>query len=303
MDPLRTSRGRIRYLPGDAVSGREVVHEVDHRWLRAYTTAVGDLRPRFFDMRHEAGLVAHPVFPACLEWPLFTGGVAGLEIDGETLNRGLHVGQRLRWHRPISPGDRLTTRSRLLNVQQKRQHVYVRVGLETLDSAGRPVVSTVMDVLYRDTEIVGEPVTEEHAVSDIPPIEPGQLTADKRISTFEVDRTNAIVYTECARIWNPVHTEDPAAEVVGLPAPVLHGTETLARAVSAVLDYLAPRGELDVSTVSCRFTGMVLPFSTLEVLVSDYLERPGRDILAFEVHGPEGSAVISDGFIEFGGCR
>lgn len=302
LDPSTTSRGLIRHLAGDAPPGQEVVHEVDHRWLRAYTTAVGDLRARFFDMRHEAGIVAHPVFPACLEWPLFTGGVAGLEMNEGTLNRGLHVGQQVRWHRPISPGERLRTRADILTLRQRRQAVQLRLGLETVDPEGHPVVSTVMDVLYRDTELVGEPVSADGAVTDASTVESGELVPDKQVSSFQVDRTNAIIYTECARIWNPVHTEDPAAEAAGLPAPVLHGTETLARAVSAVLDHLEAEGRrIEVRLVSCRFTGMVLPCSTLSVVASDEVAHADGTLLAFAVHSSDGSTVINDGRLQLRG--
>lgn len=300
MDPSAATRGRIRHLPEEVDTGREIVHEVDHRWLRAYTTAVGDLRPRFFDMRHEAGLIAHPVFPACLEWPLFTDGVAGLEMDEQTLNRGLHIGQQLRWHHPISPGERLLTRAEILTLRQRKQGVQLRLGFETVNPAGKPVVSTVMDVLYRHTELVGEPVTDTTGVPGAPTDESGELVPDKQVLSFEVDRTNAIIYTECARIWNPVHTEDPAAEAAGLPAPVLHGTETLARAVSAVLDHLEADGqETKVGLVSCRFTGMVLPDSTLSVMVSNQVSHPDGALVGFVVHSSDGSSAISDGYLQF----
>ena len=34
----------------------------------------------------------------------------------------------------------------------------------------------------------------------------------------------AHVYTECARIWNPVHTDTAVADRAGLPGLILHGT-------------------------------------------------------------------------------
>jgi acyl dehydratase len=42
----------------------------------------------------------------------------------------------------------------------------------------------------------------------------------------------ALVYTECSRIWNPIHTNPAVATRAGLPRPILHGTATLAMAVS-----------------------------------------------------------------------
>ena len=45
----------------------------------------------------------------------------------------------------------------------------------------------------------------------------------------------AHVYTECARIWNPIHTDRAVARAAGLPDIILHGTATLALAVSRSL--------------------------------------------------------------------
>jgi acyl dehydratase len=43
------------------------------------------------------------------------------------------------------------------------------------------------------------------------------------------------VYTETARIYNPIHTDAEVARRAGLPGPILHGTATLAMAVSEVV--------------------------------------------------------------------
>ena len=45
----------------------------------------------------------------------------------------------------------------------------------------------------------------------------------------------AHVYSECARIWNPIHTDKKVARQAGLPDILLHGTASLALSVSAIL--------------------------------------------------------------------
>ena len=62
---------------------------------------------------------------------------------------------------------------------------------------------------------------------------------------FEVDNVISIpvpahlahTYTECAHIWNPIHTDRAVALAAGLPDIILHGTATLALAVSALVDH------------------------------------------------------------------
>ncbi len=46
-----------------------ITHSVDDRWLMAYAAGIDDLNPRYMDPQAHA-LVAHPVFPVCLEWPV-----------------------------------------------------------------------------------------------------------------------------------------------------------------------------------------------------------------------------------------
>ena len=92
----------------------------------------------------------------------------------------------------------------------------------------------------------------------------------------------AHVYSECARIWNPIHTDVAVARAAGLPNIILHGTATLALAVSHVMRHAAldPR---DVRRVRSSFTGMVPLPSRLTVRVIEATEgqalplrRPGR---------------------------
>jgi acyl dehydratase len=103
----------------------------------------------------------------------------------------------------------------------------------------------------------------------------------------------ARLYSEGSRIWNPIHTDAGAAAAAGLPAPILHGTCTLAMATSAAL---ALAGVADASgprRITARFAGMVLMPSSLELRMTRRAERE----LRFEVFDPQGAAVIRDGHL------
>ncbi|WP_306660385.1 MaoC/PaaZ C-terminal domain-containing protein [Rhodococcus opacus] len=68
-----------------------------------------------------------------------------------------------------------------------------------------------------------------------------------------VDAANAVIYTECARIWNPIHVDIRVAHAAGLPGTVLHGAETLARAVPAISRAGArPEGRWSPVSAACR---------------------------------------------------
>ena len=83
-----------------------------------------------------------------------------------------------------------------------------------------------------------------------------------------VDRFAAHTYSECARIWNPIHTDSAHAAEHGLPGIILHGTATAARALTVIVDRLLEGEPSRVTGMSCRFTSMVLMPNMLNVRVA-----------------------------------
>jgi acyl dehydratase len=101
----------------------------------------------------------------------------------------------------------------------------------------------------------------------------------------------AHVYTECARIWNPIHTDIAAARAAGLPDLILHGTANLALAVSRVVARDLGGDPARVRGVRVRFTGMV-PMPSAFVVRARVTEG-GR--LPFDAVNLAGQSVLSAG--------
>jgi acyl dehydratase len=80
-----------------------------------------------------------------------------------------------------------------------------------------------------------------------------------------VDRFAAHTYSECARIWNPIHTDSAHAAAHGLPGIILHGTATAARTLTVVVNGPLDGDPTRVTGMSCRFTSMVLMPNTLAI--------------------------------------
>jgi acyl dehydratase len=138
-------------------------------------------------------------------------------------------------------------------------------------------------MLYRGVQLQGPTRAIEKA--EDPPQHEAQLPP---VGEIAVAATAAHVYTECARIWNPIHTEPDYARNAGLPGIILHGTATLALSVSRVVNSF----RVKPSRIRCRFAGMVLMPSTLTVHAS----RVG-DGIAFETRNAQGETVIERGWI------
>jgi acyl dehydratase len=257
-----------------SIVGTEVRPEgtaIDLRWLMAYNAALG-----------EVSEAAHALFPVCYEWPANRAlrEASGLQALNERL---VHAQHDLVIHRAPRAGDTLHVAGRIVSIAQRRPGAFVVMRMQARGAAGDAVSTTDYGMLYRGVQIQGA----ERAIdkTEDPPEHGTQLPA---VGEIAVAATAAHVYTECARIWNPIHTEPEYARKAGLPGIILHGTATLALSVSKVIQTM----KTPVRRVRCRFAGMVLMPSTLTVHAS----RVG-DAIAFETRDAQGKTVIERGWI------
>jgi acyl dehydratase len=265
-----------------------VRHVVDDRWLLGYAAAVGDTTPELFDLTRPDGVVAHPMFVACVEWPLIANGSPGLDIPLDALRKGLHVTHATDIIRPIRLEDALTTTVRLAVAEMRSVGAYVESEFRTVDETGDLHATTRLGMLYPGVDLVGgnQPTPRPAAK---------EANALQEVARFAVTLANAPIYTECARIWNPIHTDPRVAERYGLPGPVLHGTEILARAVSLLKNDVVEAPAADVTRVEGRFGDIVLPGMTLTVLAGAVERGEAGWRVSFEVLTPGGRPAIRAG--------
>ncbi|HYR79762.1 MAG TPA: MaoC/PaaZ C-terminal domain-containing protein, partial [Candidatus Dormibacteraeota bacterium] len=116
---------------------------------------------------------------------------------------------------------------------------------------------------------------------------------------IQVPAAMAHVYTECARIFNPIHTDAAVARAAGLPAIILHGTATLSLAVSRIVEARAQSDPNRISRIACRFGAMVTMPSTLtlRIFADTARDTASSTGIYFEVLNSEGKLAIRDGFI------
>jgi len=258
------------------------VHEVDARWLMAYAAALGETDAAYFDTRRPAGVRAHPLFPVCYEWPLAVAMRAALP---ETIAiRSVHATHDLRIHRAPRDGDRLSVRATVARAEPRRAGAYVLSRYETVDAKGRPVTTTEYGSVYLGVRCDGEPVAPAAARA---------ATAPAWSAPVALAAGLAHVYTECARIWNPIHTDAAVAARAGLPDIILHGTATLALAVSQVL---AREGgdPGTVTRITGRFGAMVRLPSTLTVRGYAGADSPDGRRIPFDTLAADGRPAVRD---------
>jgi acyl dehydratase len=271
------------------------VTEIEPRWSMAYAAALDDLMPCYMDTRDARNLVAHPMFPVCIEWPVVIGMRQQFQDGGITLEesrRGVHATHEVTIHRAIRPPEKLTTRATVVAVERRKPGAYQLTKLETTDAAGAPVCTSVYGSILRGVEVTGDdrPLA---AQSEIPrPREsPKPPRAEAKV---HVAGGLAHTYTECAQIWNPIHTDIKVAREAGLPELILHGTATLALAVSRIVHSEAGGDPSRIARITGRFSGMVLMPSDITVRT---LARES-DLVYFDVLTQSGEPAISNGAIQ-----
>jgi acyl dehydratase len=198
----------------------------------------------------------------------------------------LHAQHDLRIHRAPRGGDSLRTWARIIAVTQRKPGAFVVFRFEARDAAGEPVTTTDFGALYRGVSVEGG----DRALEEVADPAPAEARFAE-YSKIDVPVTAAHVYTECARIWNPIHTDIAYARAAGLPTIILHGTATLALSISRALRVL-DADPAQVRRVQCRFSGMVEMPSQLSVH-ADLQDKTVR----FDTRNAAGETVIGRGVL------
>jgi acyl dehydratase len=277
--------------------GEPVVHTIDARWTMAYAACLGDLTSEYLDTRVRPDVLAHPLFPVCYEWPLFLDPrCMPTDLPGEERVRGVHFTHDVTLHRPIRAGLELTTRATLVKVEARRSGAYQLARLDTVDSDGEMISTTWYGMLLRDVAVVGGDCALDDAGPTLEPasdLENGLGNEQSTEHSIPIAANAALVYTECARIWNPIHTDAAVAEAAGLPEPILHGTASLALAVSRIVAECFGGEAERVARIGGRFGAMVRMPSTLTLRIG----QVQGDSVRFEVLEPGGGRAVRDGLV------
>jgi len=283
-----------------AATGREAgeaLVAVSTRRLMAYAAGIGAMEPCYFDDLQPGGIVGHPAFCVSLEWPVVSGA-AYLVAIGRPVKapRGaIHVLQDSRFHRPIRAGDALLTRARVAEVRQTGAGALVTSRVDTLEaSSGAPVVTTWTAAMFLRETVSGECAKAQ----EIPALrDDAEVSATPLLrQSIETSPGLAHRYTECASIWNPVHTERSAALAMGLPDIILHGTCTWALAGQALIHIAAGGDPRRLRRLAGRFKGMVFPGDQLDL---EYARNGDTSAWQFAVRTPRGELAITHGVAEF----
>ena len=154
-----------------------------------------------------------PLFSVCYEWP----AVRRAARARPCASRGRSWASTRRTtsiiHRLPTAADRLLTRAQIIVVRPSRAGTLVVARLSTVDRNGRPVTTTDYGSgLPRRSRTEGE--TRAPIEPLVPTLADRPRPETRWSAPVPVGGSRAAhVYSECARIWNPIHTDIAVARI------------------------------------------------------------------------------------------
>ncbi|MBI1320756.1 MAG: hypothetical protein GC168_17670 [Candidatus Hydrogenedens sp.] len=266
--------------------------EVSARRLMNYAAGVYDPNPHYFDDERPGGIMAHPMLPVSLTWhmTLYRDRFWDAEdFPAEIAARQVHYSETLELHRPIRADETIRIEAEVAAVIPHRAgtHIVVRY---TGTSQGEPVFTEYAGAMIRDVMCTDGGKGKE-CVPQADRFSTGGA-GPKWETTLHIDPLAAHVYDGCGDVHNPIHTSAAFAHAVGLPAPILHGTSTLAMAMREIVNREADGDPARVACIRAHFTGMVGLDTDIRIELSGTEETADLHHHHFLVWNAEGKRAI-----------
>jgi acyl dehydratase len=276
---------------------REYACQISPRWTMNYAAAIGDPNPLYFDDERPGGIIAPPVFPVAVTWPVIERIADYIEAESfprEIVFTQVHYTEHLHICRPVKPGDNLAIRGTIAAILPHRAGAQVIIRFDARDELGQTVFTEHIGAMMRGVTCADSGRGGEQ-VPSVPQCE--DESSCLWSSVISIDPLSPFIYDGCTNIHFPIHTSVKFAHQVGLPGIIHQGTSTLALSVRDVLDREASGDSTRVESLYCRFTGMVLPGSDIRVRVIGRSPAAGGTDIFFTVLNSEEQRAISNGHI------
>jgi len=266
-------------------------YEVSVRMAQAYAAGIGDWNPLYFNDDSPNGVLAPPCLVYRLQWNARETPGAPPGTAPPTIY--VHASTDLRFERSLRAGDVVTVRGKRIGVSQRPPGAYVVTRFEMFDEAGSLVATVDDGVIARGAQTDGPNVSLE----DAPPLPrpTGRETGGWSV-TVPVAKEAAHVYTECADIWNPIHTERRVAFAAGLPDIILQGSATMAIAARELVNRVASGDPTRLVRLAGQFRAMIIPGEEVRLVCSGPAAGAnGQTAAFFEVLNARGEPAIKGG--------
>lgn len=265
-------------------------YEMKEEAMVRYARATNETNARFLDPASEGGLIASPVFPV-----VYQGRVLGRPISDPELNiefkRALHGEQDMTFHRPLRPGDILSTTPSIEDIRDKGTGETLSIRLRTVDQSGALVEETLFTLFVR-----GNPKPSETAKPSREKTQTAESKVAEPLATIaqELDADQTFRYSEASGDMVKIHLDPQVARRAGFAGIIGHGLCTLAFTSRAVIDAVAGGRSERLKRLAVRFALPVIPGETITTQI--WRSRDGiAGSYTFETRDPREKLVISGG--------
>ncbi len=242
---------------------------------------------------HRKGEVAPPVFaivPSFMSIMQSSFTVAPPAVAMKVV----HGEQDFHFHRPIRPGDVISTRAKPLGFAAAPNGTTTAFLLECRDGDGELVNEQYMTAFFRKVD-AGETVGELAPKHKFPESARDEAPVAKVVARMDDDQT--FRYSPASGDPMPIHLDEDAAKAAGLPGIIIHGLCTQAFTSWAVLTEVADGDTARLKRLAVRFAKPVLPGQELTTTIWKAGSADGVTTYVFESSVGD-DVVIKDGLAE-----
>jgi len=221
----------------------------------------------------------------------------------EILATQVHYSEHIQFFRLVMPGDRLHINGKIAAILPHRAGTRVVIRFDVTDDNNLPVFTEHIGSILRGVACEGPGKGEETLprieTIPMPSSNPDKTTHHDVIwaSDVFIDRLRPYIYDGCSNIVFPIHTSVKFARQAELPDIILQGTATLAFAVRELVNREAGGDPARINFLYARFSGMVIPETTIRILLQSRKDHAGQILLHFCVLDQQGTHVLKDGWV------
>jgi acyl dehydratase len=222
------------------------VDTLDPERIRQYAAATNDPNPEC-----RAGTLVPPTFPVLLVFEAQYAGNAVVPRDAfDTARAVVHGEHDVLIHRPLVPGEELTTWSIPWSVRVTPAGTRVVLRMEQLDSEDNLAAEQYWTTFFAGQALGDDagPEPPDHTMPD------GARARPIGSRVTHVDADQAQRYGEVSNDWSAHHFDKAVARAEGFPTVFLHGLCTMAMCSQAAVDTAASGDPTRVRRVAVRFS-------------------------------------------------
>lgn len=271
--------------------------QVDWRSIMNYAAAVNDDNAIYFNDESESGIVAHPVFPVAVTWPIMENLSDYIKSENFPIRvfaTIVHYYEHLKIHRLIRPEDEIKIQGKITAILPHRAGTHVILRLDAVDKHNNFVFTEYIGGMLRGVKCVGDGKGKESLPKRTILKNDAEPVWKKDVY---IDKLRSFVYDGCTDIVFPIHTSKKFAHFVGLPDIILQGTATLAFAVKEIINAESERDPNRVQEIACNFSSMVFLDSNISVQMKKKKDTGNSKEIFFEVYNHENRKAIRNGYI------